>query len=244
LSIGASTFVLRNNINGCSTTKTIQVISTAGNYPSFGVTSAFNFTLGCSTRSVADINIVGANTSPPGGVVNYTLLSPSFTGTIYPVSPISTYTVNTPGTYTVVVRDNGNACETRIPLSILQNVFTPSITAYVATNTLTCFTPSVILRGNSTTPNVSYTWRKTVAPTLVVDSLYADTERKTPSEKIARGLLEDVLLTTNNENSGIIVTTFSSHIPRLKTKPTKPSTCVGIVESFNCPRVLPVRFAT
>lgn len=51
---------------------------------------------------------------------------------------------------------------------------------------------------------------------LVVESLYADLERKTPSEKIARGLLEDVLLTTNNENSGIIVTTFSSHIARLK----------------------------
>jgi len=51
---------------------------------------------------------------------------------------------------------------------------------------------------------------------LVVESLYADLERKTPSEKIARGLLEDVLLTTSNENSGIIVTTFSSHIARLK----------------------------
>jgi len=51
---------------------------------------------------------------------------------------------------------------------------------------------------------------------LVVESLYANTERKTPSEKIARGLLEDVLLTTSNENSGIIVTTFSSHIARLK----------------------------
>lgn len=51
---------------------------------------------------------------------------------------------------------------------------------------------------------------------LVVDSLYSDTERKTPSEKIARGLLEDVLLTTANENAGIAVTTFSSHIARLK----------------------------
>jgi len=51
---------------------------------------------------------------------------------------------------------------------------------------------------------------------LVVDSLYSGSERKTPSEKIARGLLEDVMLTTNNENSGIIVTTFSSHIARLK----------------------------
>lgn len=51
---------------------------------------------------------------------------------------------------------------------------------------------------------------------LIVESLYADDERKTPSEKIARGLLEDVLLTTANEDACIIVTTFSSHIARLK----------------------------
>ncbi|MBM3234442.1 RNase J family beta-CASP ribonuclease [Candidatus Pacearchaeota archaeon] len=51
---------------------------------------------------------------------------------------------------------------------------------------------------------------------LIVESLYAADERKTPSEKIARGLLEDVMLTTNNENAGMIVTTFSSHIARLK----------------------------
>lgn len=51
---------------------------------------------------------------------------------------------------------------------------------------------------------------------LVVESLYADKEGKTPSEKIARGLLEDVLLTTANQDAGIVVTTFSSHIARLK----------------------------
>ncbi len=51
---------------------------------------------------------------------------------------------------------------------------------------------------------------------LIVDCLYAPDDRKTPSEKIARGLLEDVLFTTDNHNSGIIVTTFSSHIARLK----------------------------
>ncbi len=51
---------------------------------------------------------------------------------------------------------------------------------------------------------------------LVVDCLYAPEDRKTASEKIARGLLEDVLFTTDNHNSGIIVTTFSSHIARLK----------------------------
>lgn len=52
---------------------------------------------------------------------------------------------------------------------------------------------------------------------LIVDCLYAPDDRKTPSEKIAKGLLEDVLFTTDNHNSGIIITTFSSHISRLKT---------------------------
>ena len=51
---------------------------------------------------------------------------------------------------------------------------------------------------------------------LIVESIYAAEERKTPSEKVAKGLLEDVMLTVDNKNAGIIVTTFSSHIARLK----------------------------
>jgi len=51
---------------------------------------------------------------------------------------------------------------------------------------------------------------------LVVESLYAAEERKTPSEKVARTLLEDVMLTTDNKNAGMVITTFSSHIARLK----------------------------
>ncbi|RMD67449.1 RNase J family beta-CASP ribonuclease [Candidatus Pacearchaeota archaeon] len=52
---------------------------------------------------------------------------------------------------------------------------------------------------------------------FIVDCLYAPDDRKTPSEKIARGLLEDVLFTTDNHNSALVITTFSSHIARLKT---------------------------
>jgi len=51
---------------------------------------------------------------------------------------------------------------------------------------------------------------------LIVDSLYSGDERKTASEKVAKTLLEEVLLTTNNQGVGLIVTTFSSHIARLK----------------------------
>jgi len=51
---------------------------------------------------------------------------------------------------------------------------------------------------------------------LIVDSLYSGDERKTASEKVARTLLEDVLFTTTNKNAALFVTTFSSHIARLK----------------------------
>ncbi len=51
---------------------------------------------------------------------------------------------------------------------------------------------------------------------LIVNCLYAHAELKTPSEKVARGLLEDVMFTTENHKSALIVTTFASHIARLK----------------------------
>lgn len=51
---------------------------------------------------------------------------------------------------------------------------------------------------------------------LIVDSLYSGDERKTASEKVARTMLEEVLLSNNNQGKGLIVTTFSSHIARLK----------------------------
>jgi len=52
--------------------------------------------------------------------------------------------------------------------------------------------------------------------TLILDSLYAKQEGKTPSERVAKELLRDVLLGTDNKGKAIIITTFSSHIARLK----------------------------
>ena len=51
---------------------------------------------------------------------------------------------------------------------------------------------------------------------LVVDALYSDVDRRTASERIARNLLEDALRNIHDKNSAIFVTTFSSHIARLK----------------------------
>lgn len=50
---------------------------------------------------------------------------------------------------------------------------------------------------------------------LISESLYAAREGKTPSEKIARELLMDVLLNTNNKGKAIFVTTFASHLERI-----------------------------
>ncbi len=51
---------------------------------------------------------------------------------------------------------------------------------------------------------------------LIVDSLYSNAERKTPSEKVARELLKDVMLGTENQENLIIVTTFASHLARIR----------------------------
>ncbi|MBU4501038.1 MAG: RNase J family beta-CASP ribonuclease [Nanoarchaeota archaeon] len=51
---------------------------------------------------------------------------------------------------------------------------------------------------------------------LVVESIYAGRHRKTPSEKVAREMLKDVMLNTENEGNLIVASTFASHIARLK----------------------------
>jgi len=51
---------------------------------------------------------------------------------------------------------------------------------------------------------------------LIVDSTYAGTRTKTPSESVAREMLKEVLLGTESEGKLVIVTTFSSHLARLK----------------------------
>ncbi|MFH1770424.1 MAG: MBL fold metallo-hydrolase RNA specificity domain-containing protein [archaeon] len=52
---------------------------------------------------------------------------------------------------------------------------------------------------------------------LIVDCLYSTTPSKTPSESVAKDMLKDVLLNYDTKNKNIFVTTFSSHIARLKT---------------------------
>ena len=51
---------------------------------------------------------------------------------------------------------------------------------------------------------------------LIVESTRVKEAGKTPSEQIAKDLVRDVLLGTEEEGNGVLVTTFSSHIARVK----------------------------
>ena len=52
---------------------------------------------------------------------------------------------------------------------------------------------------------------------LIVDTLYVNTMGKTPSEKVAREMVRDVMLGTHGEGHGMIFTTFASQLARLHT---------------------------
>lgn len=51
---------------------------------------------------------------------------------------------------------------------------------------------------------------------MITETIYASKPGKTPSERVARDLIFDALLGVEDIEKGIIVTTFSSHIARIK----------------------------
>ena len=66
-------------------------------------------------------------------------------------------------------------------------------------------------------PNYEAMKKLTNVKALIMDSLYATDNRKTPSEQVAKEMLKELLLETDSKGKNIIVTTFSSHVARLQT---------------------------
>jgi len=51
---------------------------------------------------------------------------------------------------------------------------------------------------------------------MIMDSLYASKPIKTPSESVAREMLREVMMSTNTKGKAVIISTFSSHMARIK----------------------------
>jgi gliding motility-associated-like protein len=160
-----------DSVSKCSTCKNFSVTSTAG-FPTFSLSSLQNFTLGCSSKSIANISIKNAQTTPQGGALSYTILPPGSNGTLPSgtLSGISTYTVNVPGTWTIVTRANANQCDTKVQATIQQNTIAPTLTVNVPYQILTCDKPAVTLEGMTSTSDVSFTWFFPAVPGTLAQS--------------------------------------------------------------------------
>ncbi|PBQ34294.1 hypothetical protein CNR22_21800 [Sphingobacteriaceae bacterium] len=199
---GTYTHFLTNTISGCSTFKTFTVVSNNG-FPSFTATSPQNFTLGCSSKSFAIVSLINGITSPSGGPVSYTILPPGSSSSSLPsgsLGPVSFFSITIPGTYTFITRDNTSFCESRVPITILQNTTSPSVYSVSPSGTITCSITQIKLEGISSTNHVGYSW---VFPNSVVNS---NTINVTSISSIPSNTLVNNYTLTMQDSSNLCIT--------------------------------------
>jgi gliding motility-associated-like protein len=161
---GTYTFMTCNSVNGCCTSKTIQVVTTSA-FPTYTIGSSTHYSVGCAPLNQTTLSIVNpVSTNTPQGTCSYAFLAPSYTGApVFANAPTSTVTQQ-PGTWTVIVQDNSNNCETTVFVPIIQNTIAPNVSASVLTQTLNCYHPTVMATGSSTTQNTILSWLLPVTP--------------------------------------------------------------------------------
>ncbi|MBK9284860.1 MAG: gliding motility-associated C-terminal domain-containing protein [Sphingobacteriaceae bacterium] len=167
---GVYTLVTTNQVNGCSSAKTVTVTSLSA-WPTFSLSSPTNFSVGCAPLNSTTLSIINpVSTQTPPATCSYTFLAPTFTGVVTPsvILGNNSSTVTTlPGTWTIIVQDNSNFCRTTIQVPVLQNTVAPNVSASLFTPTLTCKNPTVIATGTTTTGNTIITWNvPSTPPTL------------------------------------------------------------------------------
>jgi hypothetical protein len=197
---GTYTYVLTDNSNGCTTIKTFTIAG-GSSFPNFVlVSSPPNFTLGCNTKSVIAVTVPGATTNPvAGGAVSYTMLGPSASS--YPASgPLlgaGSFTINSPGNYTVVVRDNFSLCDNKAIFKVAQNNTAPGI--FVAGTSLSCASPSGTLMANSSSTNAQFSWSVSTAPgSLAGNSVVVTTNSALPATNSIAAIYTATAIDINN----------------------------------------------
>lgn len=226
---GTYTHCLVNDINGCSVCDHFTVSSSSG-FPTFSITSPQNFTLGCSSKSVANVQIAGGQTTPPGGSLLYAFLPPGS-----PTNPVSYVTggasvVTVPGTWTFVTKDANNSCETRIPVSILLNNQGPTLdTVIVPYKILDCVITSVVIEAQSETPNTLYNWSFPMPP----GNLQSSTITVFTNTLNATNTLIANYTITLTDNNNLCITT--KEVPMLQNlyKPV-PQISSGVPSGISC----------
>jgi gliding motility-associated-like protein len=170
LSPGVYTLQTTDLFTGCISFKTVTLTAIEA-WPTYSLSSPTNFSIGCAPLHQTTISIINpVSTQTPPATCSYTFLPPSFVGVVTPsiILGNNTSTVTqTPGTWTIIVQDNSNFCRTIISVPIIQNTVAPNVSANMLTQTLTCYNPTVLATGTSTTPNAIVTWGVPSTPPLL-----------------------------------------------------------------------------
>jgi gliding motility-associated-like protein len=214
---GTYTHILTNSISGCTTMNTFTLLSSQG-YPTYSVTSVQNFSLGCSSKSCAVISYTGANTTPIGGAVSYSLLVPGVSATVTqpgPLTGISVYTLCAPGQYTAVTKDNANGCETRQAFSVITKTFSPNLDSVVIpTKILDCNIKQTLMTGyaipvsndiQDTANTLAYTWTYPGVPGTFVGPTF--TSVVNPTVATTQTVAGTYTLAVRDNNNFCITTT-------------------------------------
>ncbi len=153
------TVICTNGANGCSSVKNFTIAAN-GAFPTYSlISSPSNFTLGCFAKSTATVTMFNGQTTPPGGQINYALLIPGATSTVGSFTSTPAFSVNTAGTYTAIVKDANNSCETRQAFSILSNTAAPNVDSLIASvPRITCTKPTGTISVYSDSLHVDYLW--------------------------------------------------------------------------------------
>ncbi len=149
-SAGNYTLVVKDPINGCTST---TVVAVSQNTVQPNISASVSGSLTCTNTVV-----VLTGTSTTGGV----------TYTWQPMNVnTSSVSVTAVGNYSLTVTNPVNGCTNTTVVAVSQNTIVPTISASVG-GSLTCTTIAVVLTGTSTTGGVTYTWQPMNANTSSV----------------------------------------------------------------------------
>ncbi len=158
-----------NNITGCKTCQTVEVVASFG-VPSFTVTSSTNFTIGCASTSLTSMQVTSVLTNPtPNTPVNYAFVVPPGTATpVFSINP-NQNNISIPGMWVVYVKDLTNSCIVSQSISIIQNTIAPMVDFTQSLSQLKCKDPLMLLNGFSSNQNTIITWTVPAIPSASVN---------------------------------------------------------------------------
>jgi len=185
------TLTVTDPSNGCSSQATVNVIQN-GNLPNISINVPA--ILNCTNTSV-----VLTGTSTTSGV-NY-----QWSG-----GPLNsyTYTVSSPGSYSLTVLDPISGCSSSSVITVTQNTVTPAFSA-VSSNSLNCILTSATLTASSSNPNLTYQW--TGGPSSYTYTVFSPSNYTVTATDVTNGCSSSSVITVNQNILQPIVTASTSN---------------------------------